>query len=668
MTAKTQYNSLSARLIVSILLIIFVPSFIGLAILGMKTRDDFRRQTITHLRDGLEIKSVTATDKLHLTITSLRLATKRVKMELDASEGLALRLSLGEAPKEWYDDKLYRKLYTLLKNEISKHSGITEAKIINSSGNELIRLVLTPSGIEEKAPGELENKAHRKYFKNMMSLPGGRIKINPVSLQREHKQIVRPYMPVLRIGGKITLTVPLRRSLTPKASATGASGTMAAQADEINFGIVIFNIKSEYIFGMRTSRKGSGFMVTDEKGYYLVHPEENALWGDELGTSANLFKDEPEIRENSSLKNAILNRDKGIQYNQIHDDYNVWRKIRYDELNPSRYWLLFQKGRKDSIEAQWEQVVKNGFAWFALIILLGFVVLALVVTKALRPLTEVADAMKRLEDGDLSARAVAKSRTEIGKITHAFNSMADWLEKYRSELQKSLAISCAMSDTAPNAHIVIKQDGKILSANRAAERIFDYSVDELSGKDIKILMPKPYNEKEEDYVWDDLGMGIDRIVGFGMKELNAMRNGGEVFRVSVYLGKAKIANEAVLLAVISDISERKRTVAALLENEQKYRNLFTNANDAIYLIDPVTAKIIDCNRKAAEITGYDMDKLKTMTVLDLLPEENRNLIPRLFQEVMDKGAVTDISDLHHKKKDGSLVPIEINASIIEIGG
>jgi len=654
MKTKTMYSSLSVRLLVSILLVIFVPSFIGLAILGMKTRDDFKQQAITHLRNELEIRSDAVANRLNLSTASLRLTTTRVKKELAASPGLALRLSLGDAPKEWPDDKLYRSLYNILENEILKHSGITEARIINSSGNELIRLIPTPSGIEEKAPAELENKAHREYFKNTMALPGGGIYIHPITLQKEHKKIIKPLMPVLRIAGKVTLTEPSRRS--------------DAKADEVNFGIVIFNIRSEYIFGMRTSQKGSGFMITDENGYYLVHPDENALWGNELGHSANLFSDEPDFREETALKDDILNMDTGTQHSQRHDDYHAWRKIRFGESDPSHYWLLFKNKQEDSIAASWEQVVKIGFAGISLFILAGFGVLAIIITRTLTPLTEVADAMKRLEDGDLSARANVTSRTEIGRITHAFNSMADSLEKYRSDLQKSLAISSAMSDTAPNAHIVVKQDGKILSANRATERMFGYRIDELTEKDIKTLMPKPYNERDDDYVWDDLDMGIDRVVGFGMKELNAMRKGGEVFRVSVYLGKAKIDREAVFIAVISDISERKRFEAALLENEEKYRNLFKNANDAIYLIDPVTAKIIDCNQKAADMVGYGIDELKEMTVLDLHPKEERDLIPEKFREIMNKGSGTDISDFHHKRKDGRLVAVEISVSVIKIGG
>ncbi len=120
--------------------------------------------------------------------------------------------------------------------------------------------------------------------------------------------------------------------------------------------------------------------------------------------------------------------------------------------------------------------------------------------------------------------------------------------------------------------------------------------------------------------------------------------------------------------VVRDITEIRRNEKALQESEKRYRSLFNQANDAIYLINPQTGKIIDCNKKAAEMDGYSIEELKEMTTVDLHPLDEQHIVLEKFKEVLEKGPVSCILGLHHMRKDGRLVPIEINASIIEIDG
>jgi len=111
-----------------------------------------------------------------------------------------------------------------------------------------------------------------------------------------------------------------------------------------------------------------------------------------------------------------------------------------------------------------------------------------------------------------------------------------------------------------------------------------------------------------------------------------------------------------------------RSEEELRGREKSFRTIFEQATDAIYLIDPETAQFHDCNHKAAEMTGYSIEELKTMRVLDLHPEEERAQLPEIFKAISDKGLINGISGLHHEKKDGDLVGIEVNASLVEFAG
>ncbi len=114
--------------------------------------------------------------------------------------------------------------------------------------------------------------------------------------------------------------------------------------------------------------------------------------------------------------------------------------------------------------------------------------------------------------------------------------------------------------------------------------------------------------------------------------------------------------------------ELKQAEESLRNEEEKYRSLFENANDAIYLIDPQSAKIIECNKKATEMDGYSIDELKLMTVMDLHPSDERDALLDKFKDILIKGSLSVVTGLNHMRKDGGLVPIEVNATMIEIGG
>ena len=73
-----------------------------------------------------------------------------------------------------------------------------------------------------------------------------------------------------------------------------------------------------------------------------------------------------------------------------------------------------------------------------------------------------------------------------------------------------------------------------------------------------------------------------------------------------------------------DIEERLR------ESENRYRILFENATDAIYLVDHDTQQIIDCNPKAAKITGYTIRQLKSMKIAELHPDTEQGVVSKIF--------------------------------------
>ena len=117
----------------------------------------------------------------------------------------------------------------------------------------------------------------------------------------------------------------------------------------------------------------------------------------------------------------------------------------------------------------------------------------------------------------------------------------------------------------------------------------------------------------------------------------------------------------------NEIKEREKAQKRLVESELRYRRLFEHASDAVYLIEAHSGKIVDCNLKAVRMTGYGHDELTRMVIKNLHQDDEHAKVLEIFRTISDNGFMDGISGLHHRPKDGSLIPIEISATKIDIG-
>ncbi|NTW35289.1 MAG: PAS domain S-box protein [Syntrophobacteraceae bacterium] len=127
-------------------------------------------------------------------------------------------------------------------------------------------------------------------------------------------------------------------------------------------------------------------------------------------------------------------------------------------------------------------------------------------------------------------------------------------------------------------------------------------------------------------------------------------------------------NVSFIVAVGRDISEQKRIHRELRDSEKKYRTLFERASDAIYLVEPQTHQIVDCNEKAAQLDGYSVEELQGMRAWELYPEDERPQRSAAIDLLQSEGEVVSLTGLHHRRKDGGMVPVEVSACMVEIGG
>ena len=115
------------------------------------------------------------------------------------------------------------------------------------------------------------------------------------------------------------------------------------------------------------------------------------------------------------------------------------------------------------------------------------------------------------------------------------------------------------------------------------------------------------------------------------------------------------------VAINSMAAELESTLVDLRENEARYRTLFNQANDGIFVFDPRTRQVVDVNQKAEEILGYPAAALRQMVLDDFYPPSARPHIPA--EPILHK-----TREAHVLHQDGRLIPVEFNTTLLTLGG
>jgi two-component system, LuxR family, sensor kinase FixL len=126
----------------------------------------------------------------------------------------------------------------------------------------------------------------------------------------------------------------------------------------------------------------------------------------------------------------------------------------------------------------------------------------------------------------------------------------------------------ALLQAAVDGVISTDERGVVQMLNPAAERLFGYAADEVIGRNVKMLMPPPYQEEHDGYIGRYLATGEKKIIGIG-REVAGLRKDGTTFPMDLSVAEAWLGGERVFVGIARDISERKRAEQALRSSKEE---------------------------------------------------------------------------------------------------
>ena len=139
------------------------------------------------------------------------------------------------------------------------------------------------------------------------------------------------------------------------------------------------------------------------------------------------------------------------------------------------------------------------------------------------------------------------------------------------------------------------------------------------------------------------------------------RKDGSIFYADIKSSPVSFGGKNYLLGIFRDITERKRA-----EEELRLRaQLLDSASDTIFMVD-FDGNFVYLNEAAWKTRGYTRDEMMGINLHALDTPKYEKFIESRMRNLMENGQC--IFESEHRRKDGSVMPVEINAHIVESGG
>ncbi len=176
-------------------------------------------------------------------------------------------------------------------------------------------------------------------------------------------------------------------------------------------------------------------------------------------------------------------------------------------------------------------------------------------------------------------------------------------------------------DSAPDAMMIVDQEGRIQTANRQAENWFGYPVAELVGQPVELLVPSELRGKHalsRETFFEGPRL---RAMGSGM-ELYGQRKDGQRFPVEISLSPINVGGKKYVTAIVRDISERENLENARRQMADRYRQLVEYLPVGVFRAE---GDHHTCFREANAamlelLAAPKMEALRNLKIKDLLVE------------------------------------------------
>jgi PAS domain S-box-containing protein len=189
--------------------------------------------------------------------------------------------------------------------------------------------------------------------------------------------------------------------------------------------------------------------------------------------------------------------------------------------------------------------------------------------------------------------------------------------------QNAAARLAGLLDSAMDAIVTVDQAQRIVMYNRAAERIFGWTQDEVQGRPLDMLLPERFRATHSDHVRRFGATGVTSRRMSGSTVVYGLRKDGEEFPVDASISQLDTPEGKLYTVILRDVSERVRAESEQARLAGRVAGLLDAAMDGIITVDH-EQRILMYNRAAEKIFGWPQMRVMGQKLDILLPPRFRN--------------------------------------------
>lgn len=413
----------------------------------------------------------------------------------------------------------------------------SKIRYIDSAGDEIVEIARQGLTYYVSTEQELQNESGDDYFKEGIRLDVGQSYVSPLRLETQGGKVITPH----RAGARIS--VPVFYGHEPR-------GVIVANVDT---SVVIQSLQGHV-------SADSSLIMVDEAGTYLIHPNEEKLWGPQLGTEEQLGRDEPDLAARIADEAAGAYEDAGrlIVFTRVSSDATsgpTWTVI---EIKPKAVALASLRNVQRTIlmVTALALALSLGSGWF-------------IARRIALPIESLSEAAHKLSHGDLSVTVPDAGTDEIGRLAVSFSRMADALQTLIGKVEfgatqlaeATQALSSSSQQVGAGAGQVTEVVLKIAEGAQAQAKEIEVSSRSIASQAQATSTTAEQSADAADQVKKTLGAAVA-----GMKEAE---------KVDQQLGELEAANREVdrLAAQLGQHSDEMEQVVATINNFAEQTNM-----------------------------------------------------------------------------------------------
>jgi PAS domain S-box-containing protein len=206
--------------------------------------------------------------------------------------------------------------------------------------------------------------------------------------------------------------------------------------------------------------------------------------------------------------------------------------------------------------ARWlENIILKLLFIIALTVEVSGLLLTISISRSIQKgLSEIISATNSFAKGNLTARAKVFSLDEIGTLAYSFNKMSEKLERSILELEQAQNKFKGLLESAPDAIIIMDNEGIIKLVNAQAEKLFEYNRNDLLSQPISLLVVD--NSKNLNTEPEKLFFKLSQMQRL-ILDVHGRKKNGHEFPIEINFNPLQTEDGLLVSVAIRDISDRK---------------------------------------------------------------------------------------------------------------